>query len=89
MTRGAGLSLRLEEAAIPAGSALAGRTLSEARIPQQTGLVVLAHRSGGVGAITHNPGPDTRLQAGDVMVVVGEEAQIRKLRAYVEKGPAR
>lgn len=89
VTRGAGLSLRLEEAAIPAGSALAGRTLSEARIPQQTGLVVLAHRSGGVGAITHNPGPDTRLQAGDVMVVVGEEAQIRKLRAYVEKGPAR
>ena len=43
-TRAAGLSLRLEEALVTEASHLAGKTLGEARIPQHTGLVVVAVR---------------------------------------------
>jgi voltage-gated potassium channel len=81
-SRGGDLSLRLEEAPIPAASRLAGLTLAEARIPQRTGLVVLALRHG-EGPFIFNPGPDTRLAAGDVMVVVGDEERLQTLRRYV------
>lgn len=88
-TRAAGLSLRLEEAAVGATSHLAGKTLGEARIPQHTGLVVVAVRrptQGGLDGLVHSPGPDTRLHAGDILIVVGEDARVRKLRQYVESG---
>ena len=54
-TRGTDIDLRLEEAPIPAESALAGQSLAQARIPQQTGLVVLAVRRAG-GARRAHPG---------------------------------
>jgi len=77
-----GIELRLEEASIPAGSTLAGRSLADARIPQRTGLVVLAVRRGG-GELLYNPGPETRLAAGDVMLVLGKQDQVTALRGYV------
>ncbi len=43
----AGIELRLEQATIPRGSHLVGLTLAEAKIPQRTGLVVLALRREG------------------------------------------
>lgn len=66
-TRGSDIDLRLEEAEIPASSRLAGTTLAEARIPQRTGLVVIAVRPrAGNGQPVYNPGPETRLSPGDV-----------------------
>ncbi len=82
-TIGADIDLRLEEAVIPPGSALAGRSLSDAGIPQRTGLVVLAlRRKEGNGGQIYNPGPDTLLNAGDVMIVLGRQEQVDKLRQY-------
>lgn len=78
----AGIELRLEQAEIPANSPLVGQTLAEARIPQRTGLVVLALRRAGQPTPTYNPGPETRLQTGDVMIVLGGSAQTQKLREY-------
>lgn len=78
-----GIELRLEEASIPAGSSLAGLSLADARIPQRTGLVVLAVRRG-PGELLYNPGPETRLAAGDVMLVLGKQDQVTALRGYVE-----
>jgi voltage-gated potassium channel len=84
-TTGHDIDLRLEEAVVPSGSALAGKTLAEARIPQRTGLIVLALRPlKGLGDYRYNPGPETRLEAGDVMIVLGNAEQIQKLRSYVE-----
>lgn len=39
-------------------------------------------------APTYNPGPETRFQQGDVMIVLGREEQIRQLRSYVAQGGA-
>lgn len=43
------------------------------------------HRTGGATA-THNPGPETCLEAGDVLIVLGRQEQIQRLREYVQKG---
>lgn len=83
ITVGTDISLRLEETEVTEGSALIGQTLADARIPQKTGLVVLALRSGLIGKAKYNPGPETRLAAHDVMIVLGEPDQVQKLREYV------
>jgi voltage-gated potassium channel len=83
---GAGLDLRLEEATLPEGSPLAGRTLADARIPQTTGLVVIAIQKDHEGRQTYNPGPQTVLAEGDVMIVLGERDQVEKLRKYARTG---
>ena len=84
-TIGADIELRLEETRIPEGSPLSGRSLADARIPQRTGLVVIALRRGGdEGRQIYNPGPDTRLTAGDIMIVLGREEQVQQLREYVD-----
>ncbi len=84
-TTGVGdVTLRLEESEIPSNSPLAGVSLAEARIPQRTGLMVLALRRGArTGPAQYNPGPDTRLEAGDVMIVLGQLEQVQRLRDYV------
>jgi voltage-gated potassium channel len=81
----AGIEFRLEQATLPEGSHLVGRTLAEARIPQKTGLVVIGlRRAGQAGTPVFNPGPETRLQAADVMIVLGGSEQVQRLRDYAE-----
>jgi voltage-gated potassium channel len=83
---GAGIELRLEQAAIPSGSHFAGQSLAELRIPQRTGLIVLSlQRAREKGPPIYNPGPETRLEAGDVMIVMGSTEQIQQLREYAGK----
>ena len=80
------MDLRLEEATIPEDSPLAGKSLGEAAIPQETGLVVIALQAGGsAGGQIYNPGPETRLSAGDVMIVLGKEEQVQRLREYTRR----
>lgn len=84
---GGGMDLRLEEATIPEGSPLAGRTLGDASIAERTGLVVIALQArGSGGGQTYNPGPETSLAEGDVMIVLGKEDQVQRLREYAASG---
>jgi voltage-gated potassium channel len=84
VTRGDGLTLRLEEIHIQSGSPIAGQTLAEARIPQKTGLIVIAMRHldtrGREGPWSYNPGPQEEIRVGDVMIVMGNTEQIARLR---------
>lgn len=81
------MDLRLEEATIPEGSPLVGRSLGDAAIPQRTGLVIIALQvEGSEGGQIYNPGPETRLSAGDVMIVLGQEEQLKRLRDYTRGG---
>lgn len=78
-------ALRLEELPVPSGSRLAGKRLAEARIPQETGLIVLAlRRAGSEGPAVFNPGPDIRLEVGDVMIVLGRREQLDRLKHFAE-----
>lgn len=87
-TPGPHLTRHLEQVAVGASSHLAGSTLADARIPDKTGLVVVAIRKAGDDprvATTLNPRASTRLAAGDDLIVFGDAEQIRGLRDYVNK----
>ena len=87
-TRSEDLDLRLEEVHVPAGSPFEEQTLAEARIPHKTGLIVIAARHadapGRGGSWVYNPGPEHRIQAGDVLIVMGREEQIDLLTRSVQ-----
>ncbi len=88
-TRSPDLTLRLEQETVTETSPLAGRTLADARIPQNTGLIVIALRKknpeGAEEAYSYvfNPVATTRLDPGDIMIVLGAPEQIRSLRVFV------
>ena len=80
-TRSSDLALRMEQLLIADRSDVAGKTLMEARIPQRTGLIVIAVRKkGALRDFVFNPVADTRLDAGDEVIVLGKEDQISRLR---------
>ncbi len=70
------------EAVVQADSQLAGRTLIDARIPQETGLIVIAVRKqiDQTREFVFNPAADTRLDIGDEMIVLGQPNQVNRLR---------
>jgi voltage-gated potassium channel len=83
-TRSSGHALRIEQLRVDEGDRLVGSTLEEARIPKETGLIVIALRRGGEsGDFQFNPGSSTRIEAGDELVVLGEREQVSRLRAYL------
>lgn len=86
-TAGDEMALRLEEAEITEASKLAGQSLAAAGIRERTGLIVLGLKRGrGAGSPLFNPGPDVRLEPGDVIIVLGREDQIQSLKSYIRGG---
>ena len=79
------LSRHIDQVTIDAASGMAGLTLADARIHKETGLLVIAIQKGGRSAeeTIFNPDAGTRLEAGDDLIVLGNDDQIRQLRAHV------
>jgi voltage-gated potassium channel len=80
MLRSAKGTLRVEEATIIAGSKMAGRTLAEARIPEYTGMLVVAIRDG-KGEYHFNPPASTKLEPGLTLIIMGEVDGVKKAKA--------
>ncbi len=74
------VSLDMEEVSICAGSEFAGKTLGENRIPERSGLIVLAIRKQGEQRLRFNPTSETMLHEGDIMMVLGRSSQVDSLR---------
>ena len=74
-----GMDLEINEVFVSPDSALAGRTLAEARIRQLCGVIVLAikHDRG----MHFNPEATDRIEAGDHLIAIGGPAQLRSLEA--------
>jgi voltage-gated potassium channel len=72
---------RVSECVVMPGAPVVGQTLAQARIPEQSGLVVVAVRPAGAGEFLYSPPPDTRLQPGAVVIVVGERARVVRVEA--------
>ena len=68
-------NLRVEEVVVPEGSALTGKTLRDARLRDHTEALVLALRDSASRMFTYNPGPDARIPAGSILVVLGTQDQ--------------
>lgn len=80
ITHGADVEFRLSEIRVQPGSALSGRTLRELRLRERTGTLVLAIRDA-AGEFKTNPGPDSVITEGEVLIVIGTVAELAGLLA--------
>lgn len=80
MLRVPGQSLRLSEVHVGEASSLVGKTLAEANIARESGLLVVAIRSDADG-YRFNPGADTMLHEGDTLIVMGTPEQCETFRS--------
>ena len=80
VTRIGDVELDLEEVIVKKASYLENKTLIEAQIPKKTGLIVLAIKKIEDGQLQFNPPVDYIFKIGDVLIVLGREDQVDKLR---------
>ena len=74
-----GMGLRMEEGGIGAESPLVGRNLVESRLRQEYGVIIVAIKPKS-GDMIFNPLPTQRLAVGDVVVFIGKEDDLARLR---------
>lgn len=80
VTRVGYVELDLEEVYVKKDSYLENKNLIEAEIPRKTGLIVLAIKKIDDGTMLFNPPIDYTFKIGDVLIVLGREEQVDKLR---------
>lgn len=80
ITRAGEVILDLEDVVISKDSTLINSTLIEAKIPEKTGLIVLAIKTKDDEKLAFNPNSTYILKEGDSMIVLGREEQVNDLR---------
>ena len=85
ITRAGDVTLDLEEVIISPKSAFADKTLSEAKIPERTGLIILALKRKDSTKFKFNPGSSEVIRIGDTMVVLGTGEQVDVLETLVNR----
>ncbi len=73
--------LDLEDVVVFTNSTLVNQSLRSARIPEKTGLIILALKKDNSDRMTLNPGPEEVLESGDSMIVLGTSEQVNALKA--------
>ena len=74
---GATVELELAEVVVHPSSELAGKTLVEAGVRRRFGIIVVALKRGEKS--TFNPGPDERIEAGDMLVALGPTQALERI----------
>jgi voltage-gated potassium channel len=72
------LGLMMEEAKIGPNSHLIGKTLIESQLRQDFGVIIVAIKKP-TDEMIFNPIPSERLEAGDVIVVMGKKEDLRRM----------
>jgi voltage-gated potassium channel len=72
------LDLEIEQLPIAPGSSLSAKTLEQASLGRTYGVIVLAVRRQN-GTMQFNPQADVRLDAGDVLIAMGERQKLKQL----------
>ena len=80
VTRIGDVELDLEEVVVKSGSYLENKNLIEAQIPNKTGLIVLAIKTIEDNKMIFNPPVNYTFRIGDVLIVLGREDQVNKLK---------
>jgi voltage-gated potassium channel len=85
LATGAGnLDLSIEQVRIASGSSLAARSLIDANLRQRFGVIVVGiERSG--GQLEFNPAPESVMQAGDQLLVLGAGSNLRDLEGLASR----
>ena len=78
-TMGNHLGLIMEEAEVGQKSGFIGKNLIESRLRQEFGVIIVAIKKGS-GQMVFNPAPTEKLEAGDVIVVIGQKGDLKRMR---------
>ena len=82
------LDLQIEESRVGPSSPLAGTTLVDSRIRADLKVIVVAIKKGG-GDMVFNPAPNTVIEAGDIVVAIGDRKHLDALEKLArQNGPA-
>ncbi len=73
-----GQDLRFEEIEVSGGSTSDGRSIKELHIRERTGALIIALRKAD-GTFDTTPNPEVVLEAGDMMITVGTQSELRAL----------
>lgn len=74
----------IEWVEVPADSPIAGQTIGDAQVRQQTGATVAAIQRD--DETLGSPTPDTVLTPGDILVVIGSRTEQKALQSLLETG---
>jgi voltage-gated potassium channel len=77
------LSLQIDEVEVHPSAPLAGQSLAESNFRQQFDAVVIGIIDADTGDMTFNPTPSARIEAGDILIVLGSSEVIQSLRKKV------
>jgi K+/H+ antiporter YhaU regulatory subunit KhtT len=80
---GSPVEFRVEELDISSDCVIAGKTIRESRIRQDSGALILA-LEGGEEQVVINPGADLMINVGDRLVVVGTKDQVESAAGIVQ-----
>ena len=81
------LDLDIEQLPVGSSSFLASRTLADAHLGRSYGVIVLAVRRQS-GVMEFNPQADVRLEAGDMLIAMGERQKLKQLEHELAIGQA-
>ena len=76
--RTTGMNLEMDEVFVDVQSSAAGKTLSDLKIPQKVGLIIIAVQKG--DEMIFNPVGSTVIEKGMRLVALGKKAQIEELK---------
>ena len=74
------LAYSMDEVLVEQGSMLAGKTLRRVNFRSRFDAIVVAVMDGESKGMTFNPGPETPINAGDTLIVMGSSDMISRLR---------
>lgn len=77
------LALQIEEIEVAASSTLVGKTLISAGIRQTMGIIIVAIKQPD-GHMLFNPAPATAIDAGSVLIILGERPAINQLEQIAQ-----
>lgn len=80
------LEIETEQLQIPKESPVCNRTLEEVRVRQTYGTIILALQKNG-GGMLFNPEGNTRIEAGDVLIAMGQRAQLKRMSEELRVEP--
>ena len=72
------LGLLMEEVKVRPGSGLVGKNLIESRLRQDFGIIIVAIKKS-VNQMIFNPAPSETLDAGDVIVAIGQRDDLKRM----------
>jgi len=84
-TRTEHMELNIEESRIAEQSPLAGSTLKDSRIRQDHGLIIVAIKKS-TGKMIFNPPPESIMEAGDILIMLGRRQDLDQLAALASNG---